>query len=100
MNASPRSKRTQPPVGQAFVALGIVIAEVAEQRLLDLLRPQPDVRLVRIADTAAGGSCYRVEVALPTQHDATEALIVWRHVKDALLENLPADIGPIRIIET
>lgn len=100
MNAIPRSKRAPPAVNHDFVALGIVIAEASQERLHDLLRPQPDVRLVRIADTAAGESRYRIEVALAAQHDATEALMAWRRAKDALSANLCADIGAIRIIET
>jgi hypothetical protein len=100
MNASSGSKRAQPPSGSNFVALGIVIAESPHDRLREILRPQPDVRLVRIADTAAGEPCYRVEVALPAPHNVAEAILVWRHVKEALLADLSADIGPIRIIET
>lgn len=100
MNPSSGSRRVQPEPDSNFVALGIVIAETPHERLRDVLRPQRDVRLVRIADTAAGEPRYRVEVALPAPREATEAMLVWRHVKEALHADLAADIGPIRIIET
>jgi len=100
MNASAGSRRARLEPDGHFVALGIVIAETPHERLREILRPQPNVRLVRIADTAAGEPCYRVEVALPAPHEATEAIIVWRHVKEALLADLSADFGPIRVIET
>lgn len=100
MNASSGSRRVQSRPDSTFVALGIVIAETPHGRPREILRPQPDVRLVRIADTAAGEPCYRVEVALPAPHNATEAILVWRHVKETLLADLCARIGPIRVIET
>ena len=100
MNASAGSKSVRLDPAANFVALGIVIAETPHERLREILRPQPDVRLVRIADTAAGEPCYRIEVALRAPHDATEAILVWRHVKEALLADLSADFGPIRVIET
>ncbi|MEP6938733.1 MAG: hypothetical protein ABI846_03140 [Rudaea sp.] len=101
---APSGSRRVAKLGYAalkeFVALGIAIAQAPLVRLSDMLTAQPEVRLIRIADEDAGECRYRVEVTLPTRREASEAITVWRHIKQMLFAQLGTEFGEIRIVET
>jgi hypothetical protein len=80
--------------GKRTVPLGIVASSAPAAALLAALRelrPQFDVRLLRISDASGIETLYRVEVDVLEAIEPRREIDMWLRIKSALMAAFPSD---------
>lgn len=93
MNGRAWRRQAEHTGGKRKVPLGIVASSAPAAALLAALRdlrPQFDVRLLRISDASGIETLYRVEVDAGEAIEPRRQIDVWLRIKSALMAAFPS----------
>ncbi len=93
MNGRAPRRQAEHAGGKRTIPLGIVASSAPAAALLAALRdlrPQFDVRLLRISDASGIETLHRVEVGVVEALEPRRRIDVWLRIKSALMAAFPA----------